>query len=358
MKQEAPTSTSGGSSPKDNVFDVDLSMLIFSNFSSVTPATREKLFEAQLEFLKESGFELIQKNKNYYFLDSDKNRKKITSLLRNEFGAYAFDFSCRENIFEHEKKFVLRGVSFRIKPEKLLLYENNRENLIEENKNEDTYRSLIDDVTKFLNSSEGITPEYTDVSISYNLYEMKKFFIDICKLLEYDTSISLEMKKKKEELESKREELKILKEDIKKYISIEDFSKKYPIMINQFEKNCIEKLGFLVERFYISPYNKIQATLKYLTEDYSYWIPLEKSNEEAVVLSDKETKEKFDTIGESKEYCNLFLTGTQKNFDKIGMELINWIGGVELNNIELEVKNWIPVIKTIDISISTLEKLI
>lgn len=286
---------------------VELPCMIISSFASEKAFSKQKVFEMQLDFLKENGF-VLNHEKNYgnFLVNCEQNINAITKLLKDRGGKHI-------QISTWEKKVdkVIFIVSladldnFNEEPINFELEETNHLNADEVAEANKMIREIFGTVStlnfvgdKMINTCGSLVESY---------------FSRLCEIFNFNGTVRKNKTSKISDERNKNIEIHNLENSVADYLSPEKVMEFFKTIEKTISNFTCEKIAFNPNRIYFDRYGFLNLELSYITNPIFCMIDN--------AMPEEKLKEVFETNNGNQEDENLYVLDTYKNKKTI-MEIL------------------------------------
>ena len=322
---------------------VDIPCLISSRGYTTYPHSAKKLFEIQLQFLKNQGFDIAKNNMGYYFKNNENNINRFTQLL-SERNCKHIEFRTLDNRI-HSISFLLNIEDVEKMDE--IVFETNfkKTNII--NEDEKILLTKYINEINFLKDFSNCVEEQSKLNC-YSLIE--NYFSEICKIFEYSGKVSQKHENRFSDEISKNSEIREIEEKLSSFYKNINIKENICKIKENIDKYVSENIGFYVSDCYFDKYGLVNISLKYITNPHF----IMKTN----CILETALKSTFETTDGDREKENLFIIDNYKNKEIIDDALRNFCHDIDVTDVIVSKRNKTYVITGITIFIDNISDLI
>jgi hypothetical protein len=301
---------------------VDIPCLITSRNYTNNPHSARKLFEIQLQFLKDEGFHVEQDNMGYYFVNDENNINLFQKLLTSR--------NC--------KHIEIKTLDSRIRSISFLIHINDLEkmNEIVDKIKADKTDTLNDDekenFKKYINEIK-FAKNFSSVSnndlVCYSLIE--SYFAELCKIFNYEGKVVEIHKLRFADEVSKNTEIKSIEDVLSKTYENIDIVENIQSIKKKIEDFVVNKMCFYVSEFYFDKYGVLNLKFRYITNP----IALMRMD----CMSEDELRNTFKVNSGNRYDENLFIIDNVDNKEKLETILSTLISNFYICDMSVNKKH-------------------
>lgn len=324
--------------------EVEIPCSIHSSFSSDDRASAKATFDAQIDFLKEIGLQLINtKNFGIRIMRTDNNFKILNDLLKEK-GCTRVRFSVVDDTID-KIKFHIKAQdieNFKETPIDIQLETN------EEFLNEDEIGKVFKYVKEILSAESSIS--FLGEKIKNTCCSLiQGYFSYICKVFGYEGEVVRAVNARHEEERNKNIEIRNIEKEIGNSVTIDQCKTVLTNCKEKIDKFTIENLSFRTSDFSIDKYGFVSFALHFTCCNWlnEYKLPTE-----------EELKKNFQMSLGSQEDETLAMLDTYKNKQKIAKMLKDFCPTTRISEIVCNVRDGQFCINKINVVIDNIANII
>lgn len=282
---------------------VELPCLITSSSTSEKAFSKQKVFEMQLDFLKENGFMLdYNKNHGVFLTNCEQNFKAITKLLKDRGGKHIRILTREKEIDEITFLVSFADLdNFNTEPISFELEVTNHLNSDEIAEAQKTIREILSTAS----SLDFVGDKMTNVCGSL----IESYFSRLCEIFNFDGEVRKNKTSKFIDERNKNIEIQNLENSVANVLSSEEIVK----LLNSIEKNISdftrENINFNPNNVYFDRYGLLNFELSYITNPAFCLIDN--------FMDEEKLKETFLMNNGNQEDEDLYILDTYENKKKI-----------------------------------------
>lgn len=286
---------------------VELPCMITPSFASEKAFSKQKVFEMQLDFLKENGFILdYEKNHGNFLVNCEQNLKAITKLLQNRGGKHIQILTWEKKVdkvtfivsLADLDKFNEEPISFELEETDLL----NADEIAEANK-------TIREIFTTISSLNFVGDKMTNTCGSL----VESYFSRLCEIFNFNGTVRRNKTAKFIDERNKNIEIRELENSVANALSPEKVMNFFKAIEKNISDFTCENINFNPNHVYFDRYGFLNLELSYITNPIFCMIDN--------AMPEEKLKEAFETNNGNQEDENLYVLDTYKNKKTI-MEIL------------------------------------
>jgi hypothetical protein len=316
--------------------------MINSSFVNDNKVSAKQTFDAQIEFLKENGFELISK-KNYGIkLKKSENNFNILDTILTQRGATQIKYSITDDFIDEIEFYVnISNVhKFNEEPIKIELPISKSE------LNQDEILKVKKNLNEILFAQDTILTMEGDIKNTCCSL-IQSYFAEISKMLNYDGEIAKTVKERYGEERDKNLMINDIESKVGKILSSEQIVNTLNVCKRKLDEFVVTHFSFYVSEFSIDKYGFVDVKLRYIPSKYCL-------TEFHKLPSQKYMRENFDMTSGNRESETFFVLDSTENKSRIFERLKEFCSSSRITNLSVTNRDNSFVINTIELVIDNI----
>lgn len=310
---------------KNGYVSVEIPCSIHSSFVSDDRESAKATFNAQIDFLKEIGLEIMEtKYFDLKIIRTENNMKILEEIFKSR-GCNQIRFSIIDNFIDKIKfNFNINNIyKFDEIPISILL------DIDPEILNEDETGKVLKYVKEILSAKSNVF--LIDNNIKNTCCSLiESYFSYICKVFNYEGEICKRVNSRYETERNKNIEINSIEKNIENNISVDEFKNILTSCREKINKFTIENLSFQVSDFYIDRYGFVCYTLHFAN---SNWL------NEYQLASEEDLRKNFKMSLGNRNDETLAMLDTYENKERLLQILKNFCPTSRIADIKCGVKD-------------------